>query len=100
MGEKTDLARGNRLVAIRGYLGLTPTDMAAEIRVGYTTWKNYEHGFPLPIETGRRIRARVPGMTLDWIYEADASKLPQDLQIALGALPAPSQGKPRPKNPR
>ncbi len=100
MGEKHDLARGERLVAIRDYLGLTPADMAAEIRVGYTTWKNYEHGWPVPAPIARRIRARVPGMTLDWIYEADASKMDHDLQIALGALPKPSGGRPRSKNPR
>lgn len=95
MAEPPDPDRGQRLKAIKDYLQISGGELAGKLGVGYTTWQNYEAGYSLPAVSARRLKRLTPGLTLDWIYEAEADKMPADLQRALGALPMPDGGHPK-----
>lgn len=78
----------DRLVRIREYLGHeTQAAMARALKISHTSWNNFERGYPVPITVAMKVKQAVPGMTLDWLYEGDPSKLPLDLAAALGELP-------------
>jgi hypothetical protein len=40
---------------------------------------NFENGYQLSLEVADRIRAAVPGMSLDWLYYGDERALPMVL---------------------
>jgi hypothetical protein len=42
-----------------------------------------ENGSPLSISLANKIRAAVPGMSLDWLYHGDERALPMDMVIKL-----------------
>lgn len=88
-GMEDDESRAERLIRLRRYLGHdTQIEMARAVKTSGTTWNNYEKGFPLPIGAAMKVRRAVPGLTLDWIYYGDPSKLSLELAQALGELPA------------
>ena len=65
----------------REALGIKPADVCKRIKVGRNAWSQYESG-------ERRITLRVAikfceeyGLSLDWIYRADPSKLSNDIRL-------------------
>lgn len=72
-----------RLKMTRTALGVTPTDVCKRLKIGASAWSQYENG-------DRRITLKVAikfcdefGLTLDWIYRADPSRLPNDLRLKM-----------------
>jgi transcriptional regulator with XRE-family HTH domain len=73
----------NRLKITREALGVKPAEVCKRIKVGPNAWSMYESG-------ERRITLQVAikfaneyGLTLDWIYRADPSRLPYEVRIKL-----------------
>jgi len=73
----------NRLKITREALGVKPAEVCKRIKVGANAWSMYESG-------ERRITLQVAikfcseyGLTLDWIYRADPSRLPHEVRMKL-----------------
>lgn len=72
-----------RLKITREALGVSPAQVCKQLRIGASAWSMYESG-------ERRITVQVAikfcteyGLTLDWIYRADPSRLPHEIRIKL-----------------
>lgn len=57
----------------------TAQSFADFLGVSLQRLNNVENGFPLGLDLARRIRNRVPGVTLDWLLEGDGRGLSVDL---------------------
>jgi len=73
----------NRLKITRDALGVKPAEVSKRLKVGANAWSMYESG-------ERRITLPVAikfcteyGLTLDWIYRADPSRLPHEVRMKL-----------------
>lgn len=73
----------SRLKLTREALGLKPADICKVLKEGANAWSQYESG-------ERRITLRVAikfcdayGLTLDWIFRADPSRLPHEIRVKL-----------------
>ena len=73
----------NRLKITREAIGVKPAEVCKRIKVGANAWSMYESG-------ERRITLQVAikfcaeyGLTLDWIYRADPSRLPHEVRMKL-----------------
>ena len=73
----------NRLKITREALNVKPAEVCKRIKVGANAWSMYESG-------ERRITLQVAikfcneyGLTLDWIYRADPSRLPHEVRMKL-----------------
>lgn len=74
-----------RLKSTREALDLVPAELCKRLKIGANAWSQYESG-------ARRITIPVAikfcneyGLTLDWIYRADPSRLPYELRLRLPA---------------
>lgn len=56
---------------------------------------NVEQGLPLGKDLAFKMRQTVPGLTVDWLWFGDASKLPLELAERLGVAGAPTNRKTR-----
>lgn len=86
--QKWSMVESNKLLAARlkmtrEALDVSPTDVCKRIKVGASAWSQYESG-------DRRITVKVAirfseefGLSLDWIYRADPSRLPNALRIKM-----------------
>jgi DNA-binding XRE family transcriptional regulator len=77
-----------RLRVTREALGVIPAEVCKRLGIGANAWSQYETG-------ARRITLEVAirfcdeyGVSLDWIYRADPSKLPHELRIKIRATEA------------
>jgi hypothetical protein len=61
--------RAERLRRIRERLHEIPNQaqFAAQLRVPYNTYNNWERGHPIPVNEAKRIRDITPGITGDYI---------------------------------
>ena len=80
---ESNKALSNRLKFTREALGVKPADVCKRLKVGANAWSQYESG-------ERRITLQVAikfcaeyGLTLDWIYRAEPSRLPHDIRMRL-----------------
>lgn len=80
---ETNKSLAHRLKITRAALDLKPADVCKRLKVGANAWSQYESG-------ERRITVPVAirfceeyGLTLDWIYRADPSRLPHDVRMKL-----------------
>ena len=80
---ETNKSLAHRLKITREALDLKPADVCKRLKVGANAWSQYESG-------ERRITVPVAikfcdeyGLTLDWIYRADPSRLPHDVRMKL-----------------
>lgn len=80
---ETNKSLAARLKMTREALNVTPSDVCKRIKVGASAWSQYESG-------DRRITLKVAikfceefGLTLDWLYRADPSRLPNELRIKM-----------------
>jgi DNA-binding XRE family transcriptional regulator len=76
--EKSGSAMRLRLLR-RALFGETNTQFAKRIGVSTQRLNNIEQGFPLSIGVANRVRAAVPGITLDWLYHGDERALPMGM---------------------
>lgn len=81
--------QSDRLVRLRQAMGIsTQTGMAAALGITVTRWNNFERGqSPLSLDVANKIRARFPGVTLEWLIHGSPVGLPLDLAKRLGELP-------------
>jgi transcriptional regulator with XRE-family HTH domain len=77
-----------RLKVTREALDVIPAEVCKRLGIGANAWSQYETG-------ARRITLEVAirfcdeyGVSLDWIYRADPSKLPHELRIKIRAAEA------------
>ena len=63
------------------------TQFAVRIGISLQRMNNFENGYPLSLEVANRIRAAVPGVTLDWLYHGDERALPVDMLDMLRSEP-------------
>lgn len=75
----------NRLKLTREAIGVSPAEVCKRLKVGASAWSMYESG-------ERRITIPVAikfcseyGLTLDWIYRADPTRLPYEVRTKLPA---------------
>jgi hypothetical protein len=71
--RKTEPEVGQRLRQLRTLLAPehlrdNQTAFAAWVGIPYTTWNNYENGFPMDHKVAERVIAKLPGVTTDWLY--------------------------------
>lgn len=59
------------------------TNFAKRIGVSVQRLNNMENGFPLSIDVANKIRAAVPGLTLDWLYHGDERAIPMEIVTRL-----------------
>lgn len=74
-----------RLQATQDALGISAADLCRETGIKPNQWSQY-----LSLDTKRRITVTAVyklkdkyGVTLEWVYDADPTKLPSDLRAAL-----------------
>lgn len=74
-----------RLQATQDALGISAADLCRETGIKPNQWSQY-----LSLDTKRRITVAAVyklkdkyGVTLEWVYDADPTKLPADLRDAL-----------------
>lgn len=83
---------GDRLRDVR--LALHPTmsitDYAKMLRVGYTSYLNWESGLSRPKPEDAEKFCDALGVTMDWIYRGIASALAQNTAKALSSIPRDS----------
>jgi len=68
------------------------TQFAARINISVQRMNNFENGYPLSLEVASRIRAAVPGMSVDWLYWGDERALPAVMLDKLRAGKASGKG--------
>jgi transcriptional regulator with XRE-family HTH domain len=70
-------------------LGLSQAEIADRLGLGSTRWNNWELGLNLvPPAVALRLKQMLPGLTTDWIYGGDRSKLTVELVEKLDAAAA------------
>ncbi len=76
--------RAVRLRVLRtAMFGENSSSFARRLGIAVNRMNNFENGYPIPVEVANRIRAAVPGLTLDWIYHGDERALPFDMLTKL-----------------
>lgn len=73
----------DRLKSTREALGVTPAEVCKRLKVGANAWSQYESGTRrITVQVAIRFCAEY-GLTLDWIYRADPSRLPHEVRMKL-----------------
>jgi transcriptional regulator with XRE-family HTH domain len=68
-----------RLVRTREALGLSQAELCRQIGVESNTWNQYEKAKrEIPRETVELLKMRY-GVSFDWLYAGDMSRLPKDI---------------------
>ena len=98
---------GKRLALVRRIMGLTQSAMAERLNMPITRWNNYELGVSLvPVAEALKIKRLIPGISTDWIYEDDRTRLTVELAARLDtaereiASELPIRGRGRPSTRR
>lgn len=81
-GKNNPVARRLRLLR-DSLFGENNTRFANRVGISVARLSNFENGYPLSIDAANRIRAAVPGITLDWLYHGDERALPLDMVTKL-----------------
>jgi hypothetical protein len=90
-GKHDPVAQRLRLLR-KAVFGENSTAFAARLGISMQRMNNFENGYPLSLEVAARIRAAVPGMTLDWLFFGDERALPLDLVQRLRSAHRSSRG--------
>lgn len=70
--------------ALRATTGLSQRKFAAEYKLGVSQWTQIEQGNRIGIDAAINL-VREFGLTLDWIYLGDRSRMPRDLLAEIDA---------------
>lgn len=86
-----DAPQAQRLRRLREAMGYKIAKTFAEKFVGISErrWSNFENGHPLSGMVARILKAKIPGLSIDWLDEGDPSRLSVEMARKLGELPAP-----------
>jgi hypothetical protein len=83
-GEDRDMQRGKRLERLRLFHGYdTQNAFAAWLGVSPTRWNNYERGMPLTRAIEDLLVKRTPGLSVDWLRNANRNGLSVELDRRL-----------------
>ena len=63
-----------RLRELRVRLGYRKMAFAKMLDVASSRWSNVEHGSPLSRDMADRLKKRIPGLDLDYIYDGDTDQ--------------------------
>lgn len=78
---------GKRIALVRRALGLNQTDMAARLNLNTTRWNNWELGVnQIPPNEALRLKRMLPGLSTDWIYDGDQSRISHELVLLFDRL--------------
>jgi DNA-binding XRE family transcriptional regulator len=77
---------GRRLELGRNAIGLDQSKYSRMAGVSQNTYNQYERGKSRPSLNHAFMLCDTHGLTLDWVYNGDASGLPPDLQAAIRTL--------------
>ena len=80
-------AIAERLQRLRILFGPTQTEFCQRYRFSKTQWSNYEAGFSPSLAAARQLKAQIPGLTLDWIYDGDTGGLTVNMARRLTGKP-------------
>jgi hypothetical protein len=72
-------AMGSRLRQLRLYKAMTGPKFAEWLGIEYPRWNNFERGYPLPMKVALLICRKMPGVTLDWLYREQTSRMEHEL---------------------
>jgi hypothetical protein len=82
-------ATAARLRLLRAAIfGENCSEFARRLNVSVKRLSNMENGSPLSISVANKIRAAVPGVSLDWLYHGDERALPMAMVDKLRAASA------------
>jgi ribosome-binding protein aMBF1 (putative translation factor) len=85
-GKDTTPDVADRLRLIREHSGHpSQKAFALWVNIEYTVYNNYENGFPMPTPQAAKIVAKMPWITLDYIYLGKVSS--PEMARSLGLLP-------------
>lgn len=93
---------GRRLSLVRRALRLSQVEIADRLNIGFTRWNNWELGInQIPPSEALRLKRMLPGLSTDWIYDEDRSRLTLEAADMLDAAasipdePVKKRGRPR-----
>lgn len=75
----------NRLLLLQRALGLKAADICRKTKIGTNAWSQYTDPNGkrrITLTAAYRLKDAY-GVTLEWIYDDDETRLPQDIAIAL-----------------
>jgi hypothetical protein len=75
-----------RLRELRVRLGHRKMAFAKMLDVASSRWSNVEHGSPLSRDMADRLKKRIPGLDLDYIYDGDTDHLGDKLKFLLAGI--------------
>lgn len=80
---------GRRISLIRRAMGLSQVEIAQKLNIGPTRWNNWELGVNLiPPSEVSRLKRMLPGLSSDWVYDDDRSRLTLEAAERLDAAAA------------
>jgi transcriptional regulator with XRE-family HTH domain len=82
-------AIASRLVATREALGLNQTRLCERAGIATNTYNQWEKAKGRPDLDGAFLLCDAFGLSLDWIYRGDESRLPHDIAMKLRGPPPP-----------
>ncbi len=77
-GKSNPKAQRLRLLRMAVF-GENSAQFARRCRISAQRMGNFENGYPISIDAANRIRAAVPGITLDWLFHGDERALPVEM---------------------
>jgi DNA-binding XRE family transcriptional regulator len=90
-GSKSPSAQ--RVKRVREYLGYSSQKEFSDfLGISRKRWNNVENGFPLSKDIANILCRKVPGLTLDYLYNGSLSGLPHAMAQALGNFAPPLRG--------
>jgi hypothetical protein len=75
-----------RLIALRESMEMNGPQFAAFIGIDYSRWHNFERGLPLSIAVATLLCKKIPGLSLDWLYQGRPEGLSFALAMRLGVI--------------
>lgn len=86
-GKKSPSAQ--RVRRLREHLGYTRAkDFARLLGISEKRWNNVENGYPISRDVATLICRKIPGMTIDYLYNGSLLGLPFALSQALSEPPS------------
>lgn len=82
-GEDSEEAQRLRLL-VRVMEFETSADFARWLKVDPRRWNNFEVGYPLSLDMARKLVARIPGLSFDWLFSGRPDGLSVEMARKLG----------------
>jgi transcriptional regulator with XRE-family HTH domain len=72
-----------RIKLLRRMHRMNQIEFARYIGVRYKRWNHYECGYPMTRETAIALRARIKGLSIDWLWWGDTTNMPRNLMTEI-----------------